>query len=76
MRFPKVQCVELEVSDWDPPPSTGAALRALAAELRLYSSTIVRIVFVQDFDRTTVVAVDGICRVDSEINTELLWRER
>ncbi|KAF8184223.1 hypothetical protein BJ912DRAFT_853209, partial [Pholiota molesta] len=76
MRFPKIQSVEFEVTEWDPPPSSPAALRALAGELRLYSPSVLRIIFVQNFDRTVVTAVDGICRVDPEISTDLLWRER
>lgn len=76
MRFPKIQSLEFEVSEWDPPPSSPAALRALASELRLYNPSVIRVVFVQDFDRTAVIAVDGICRVDREISTDLLWREK
>ncbi|KAF8959172.1 hypothetical protein BDZ97DRAFT_1906272 [Flammula alnicola] len=76
MRFPKIQSVEFEVTEWDPPPSSPAALRALAGELRLYNPSVIRVVFVQDFDRTLVTAVDGICRVDKEISTDLLWREK
>ncbi|KAF9476202.1 hypothetical protein BDN70DRAFT_863655 [Pholiota conissans] len=76
MRFPSIQSVEFEVTEWDPPPSSPAALRALGGELRLYSPSVVRIIFVQDFERSVVAAVDGICRVDPEISTDLLWRER
>lgn len=76
MRFPRIQSVEFEVTEWDPPPSSPAALRALAGELRLYSPSVNRIVFVQDFDRIVVTAIDGICRVDTEISSDLLWREK
>ncbi|KAH9480084.1 hypothetical protein JR316_0006681 [Psilocybe cubensis] len=76
MRFPQIRSIELEVSNWQPPPSSPAALRALASELRLYNPTVTKIVFVHDFDRSVVTAVKGICRVDPEINTDLLWREK
>ncbi|KDR77586.1 hypothetical protein GALMADRAFT_138672 [Galerina marginata CBS 339.88] len=76
MRFPKIQSVEFEVSEWQPPPSSPLALRALGGELRLYNPSVLRMVFVHDFDRSVVTAVDGICRVDTEISTELLWREK
>lgn len=76
MRFPQIRSVEFEVSEWQPPPSSPAALRALASELRLYNPSITKVVFVHDFDRSVVTAVDGICRVDPEISTDLLWREK
>ncbi|KAF9034373.1 hypothetical protein BJ165DRAFT_678808 [Panaeolus papilionaceus] len=76
MRFPKIQCVEFEVSQWEPPPRSHAALRALASELRLYIPSISRVIFVNEFDRTVVTVFQGICRVDGELNTELLWREK
>ncbi|KAF8892778.1 hypothetical protein CPB84DRAFT_1816214 [Gymnopilus junonius] len=75
MRFPKIHSVEFEVSEWLPPPSSAPALRALAGELRLYNPSVQKVVFVHNFDRSVVTAVNGALRVDPEINTELLWRE-
>jgi len=76
MRFPKLQSVEFEVSGWQPSPSSYPALRALAGELRLYNPSVVKMIFVNDFDRSVVTAVNGVCRVDTETSTELLWREK
>ncbi|KAF9448780.1 hypothetical protein P691DRAFT_800280 [Macrolepiota fuliginosa MF-IS2] len=75
MRLPRIQCIEVEVSDWVPPPSTPPAFRALASEMRLYTPTVLRVVFVHNFDRTVVTVVDGVCRMDNDANHELLWRE-
>ncbi|KAF8073383.1 hypothetical protein FPV67DRAFT_742317 [Lyophyllum atratum] len=75
MRLPRVQCVEVEVSEWMPAPDSPPAFRALASEMRLYSPTITRVVFVNDFDRTVVTAVDGVCRMDADISIDILWRE-
>ncbi|TDL19215.1 hypothetical protein BD410DRAFT_774241 [Rickenella mellea] len=74
MRLRKLRTIELEVSDWDPAP-TPPALRALASELRLYRPSIACVVFVQDFTRTVVRAMNGICVIDAETNSDNLWRE-
>ncbi|KAF5360522.1 hypothetical protein D9756_004507 [Leucocoprinus leucothites] len=75
MRLPRIQCVEVEVSDWIPPPSSPPAFRALASEMRLYTPSVSRVVFVHNFDRTVVSVVDGVCRMDNDASCELLWRE-
>ncbi|KAL0960533.1 hypothetical protein HGRIS_005571 [Hohenbuehelia grisea] len=75
MRLPRIQSIEVEVSDWKPPPSSVPAFRALAMELRLYCPTVTRIVFVHDFDRTVVSVMNGICVIDSDISTDMLWSE-
>ncbi|KAI0072214.1 hypothetical protein K474DRAFT_1668126 [Panus rudis PR-1116 ss-1] len=76
MRLPGLQCVELEVSDWEPAPTrTVAALRSLTFELRLYCPSISRVVFVYDLDRYVMKVVDHSCVVDQDVNPELLWRE-
>lgn len=75
MRLPRVQCIEVEVSEWSPPPSSPPAFRALASEMRLYSPTVTRVVFVHEFDRTVITAFDGVCRLDEDINIDILWRE-
>ncbi|KAF8997183.1 hypothetical protein BDQ17DRAFT_1363545 [Cyathus striatus] len=59
MRLPRIQCVEVEVSEW----------------LRLYSPTVNRVVFVHEFDRTVVTSFDGMCRIDNDVSTDILWRE-
>lgn len=75
MRLPRLQCVELEVSEWDPPPMTPAALRALTYELRIYCPSITRIIFVYDFDRVVMNFVDNVCVLDNDSATDTLWRE-
>ncbi|KAG6829434.1 hypothetical protein H0H87_011418 [Tephrocybe sp. NHM501043] len=75
MRLPRVQCVEVDVSEWVPAPASPPAFRALVSEMRLYSPSITRVVFVNDFDRTVVTAVNGVCRIDSDVSTDILWRD-
>ncbi|KAG5642991.1 hypothetical protein DXG03_001807 [Asterophora parasitica] len=69
------ECVEVEVSEWVPAPDSPAAFRALASEMRLYNPFVSRVVFVNDFNRTVVTAVDGVCKVDTDVNMDFLWRE-
>ncbi|KLO10098.1 hypothetical protein SCHPADRAFT_943134 [Schizopora paradoxa] len=73
-RLRKLQAVELEVTDWEPPPSP-QAMRALASELRLYCTTVQCVVFVADFERTMMRVVDGFFKVDYDTNLDNLWRE-
>ena len=75
MKLKMLQCLEVEVSEWVPPPSTTAAFRALASELRLYCPTITSVVFVLDFERTLVTITNGVCTVNHDAGTDLLWRE-
>ncbi|EIN12198.1 hypothetical protein PUNSTDRAFT_130467 [Punctularia strigosozonata HHB-11173 SS5] len=75
MHLPHLKCVEFEVSEWQPAPTSRGALRALASELRLYCPSIVCVVFVYDFERYVVRARDGMCVVDQDASTENLWRE-
>ncbi|TFK48841.1 hypothetical protein OE88DRAFT_512158 [Heliocybe sulcata] len=74
-RMRRLDCVELDISQWEPEPTSDAALRALAGELRIYCSSISRIVFVCDFERYLVRIVEGHRAIDEETTTELLWRE-
>ncbi|KAK0244670.1 hypothetical protein EDD85DRAFT_207831 [Armillaria nabsnona] len=74
MRLPRLDCIEVEVSGWQPVPSTLAAFRALASELRLYCPTVVMVVFVHEFERTVISYMDGVYRIDEEVGPELLWR--
>jgi len=75
MRLYRLQAVEVEVSHWEPAPTTPAALRALTYELRLYCPSVSRVVFVYDFDRVAMKMVNGACVLDGEANTESLWRD-
>ncbi|EAU80908.2 hypothetical protein CC1G_03084 [Coprinopsis cinerea okayama7 len=75
MRLPVLQCIEIEVSEWDPVPSTPAAFRALASELRIYCPSATVVVFVHDFERTVVTMSGGLRTVDDDPYTEHLWRE-
>ena len=75
MRFPHLQCVEVEVSDWDPAPMTQAALRALTFELRIYCPTVSTVIFVYDFDRVVTRVTDNVCVLDHEAMADTLWRE-
>ncbi|KAJ7182219.1 hypothetical protein C8R43DRAFT_910805 [Mycena crocata] len=77
MRFRFLRCIEVDVSAWTPPPTSSPALRALAAELRLYCRAVHTIVFVGlDFERTVVSAgTTGVLRIDDDARPELFWRE-
>ncbi|OCH92821.1 hypothetical protein OBBRIDRAFT_811454 [Obba rivulosa] len=75
MRFSKLRCIEVDVSEWEPPPTHPAAMRALACELRLYCSTVTCVVFVYDFERLSVSVVDNLCVPDDDIVADNLWRE-
>ncbi|KAF7292691.1 hypothetical protein MIND_01167300 [Mycena indigotica] len=79
IRLSALRCVELDVTSWKPPPSSSPALRALAAELRLYCKDITTIVFVHGEDlQRTIVAVDavtGVLKVDRSAMPDHLWRE-
>jgi hypothetical protein len=75
MRLPRVQCIEVEVSEWAPPPTTPPAFRALTNEIRLYSPNIMRVIFVDDFERTAVTVSAGVCKIDRDANFEFLWRD-
>ncbi|RDX48764.1 hypothetical protein OH76DRAFT_1472247 [Lentinus brumalis] len=75
MRIPQLRCIEVDVSDWDPPPTHTAALRALTCELRLYCPFITTVVFVYDFERHLMKVVDGLVVYDEDAVTENLWRE-
>ncbi|KAI0642884.1 hypothetical protein C8Q79DRAFT_915918 [Trametes meyenii] len=75
MRLPQLRCIEVDVSDWDPPPTHAAALRALTHELRLYCPTVTTVSYVYQFDRH-LVRLDGHLAVyDEDGLTDTLWRE-
>ena len=75
MNFTRLQCVELEVSEWDPAPMTPAALRALTFELRIYCPSVWRVIFVYDFDRVVMKVEDNVCVLDHDIAADALWRD-
>lgn len=77
MRLPALQTLELEITEWEPPPSTTEAFRALAKELRLYCPTVSSIILVLDFERTLITVKDGYFTVKMTVDTgvDLLWRE-
>ena len=75
MKFAHLQCVELDVSEWDPAPMSPAALRSLTFELRIYCPTVTKVVFVYDFDRAVTKVADNMCVLDSEAMPETFWRE-
>ncbi|KAF9219150.1 hypothetical protein BS17DRAFT_798280 [Gyrodon lividus] len=74
-RLSFLECVEVDVSEWEPSPPVPAGVRALAYELRLYCPSVERVIFVKDFERTVITAVDGICALDCDTNIENIWRE-
>lgn len=75
MRLPQLRCIEVDVSEWDPPPTHAAALRAVAYEVRLYCPTVATIVFVYEFERHLVRVVGGLAVYDEDAVAENLWRE-
>lgn len=75
MNLPLLQCIEVDVSEWEPAPMTPAALRALMFELRIYCPTVARMIFVYDFDRVVMKVEDNRCVLDSDAAPDTLWRE-
>lgn len=74
-RLNYLKCVEVDVSEWEPPPSIPAGVRALASELRLYCPSLQQVIFVNDFERTVITASRGTYAVDYDSDTENIWRE-
>ena len=78
--LPCIECVEVEVTDWDPPPTSFQALRAITNELRIYCRTVKKLVFVYDFDRVVITVLDdgaGECVLEEEHGgaADVIWRE-
>lgn len=75
MQLRHLYAVELEVTDWEPPPSP-QAMRALAAELRLYCPSVEVFIFVVEFERTLVRVRNGYCTVEMNPNyaLDIIWR--
>lgn len=79
-RLPFIECVEVEVTDWDPPPMSFPALRAITNELRLYCRTVKKVVFVYDFDRLVITATDdgagrNVLEEENGGGADVIWRE-
>ncbi|KAI0312255.1 hypothetical protein OF83DRAFT_1087139 [Amylostereum chailletii] len=70
-----LQCTELDVSTWDPPPVSVPAMRALASELHIYCPSVTAIIFLHDLEPTIVRIVNGIWRVDHDVVPDTLWRD-
>lgn len=76
MRLGLLRCIEVDVSAWNPPPSSSPAFRALAAELRLYCHDVDTVIFVQEFERTVVnTTATRVLKIDDDAVPELIWRE-
>ncbi|KAI0369412.1 hypothetical protein BV20DRAFT_1020809 [Pilatotrama ljubarskyi] len=75
MRLPQLRCIEVDVSDWDPPPTHAAALRALTHELRLYCPSVTSVVYVYDFERHLVRMEGHVATYDEDAATDNIWRE-
>ncbi|KAN0131499.1 hypothetical protein V8E53_010607 [Lactarius tabidus] len=73
-RLCKLRSAELDVSEWEPPPVSFLALRALARELHLYIPSISTLVFVRDLEPTVLRAVDGIWSPGDDIIADTVWR--
>ncbi|KAF9649428.1 hypothetical protein BDM02DRAFT_3186321 [Thelephora ganbajun] len=78
--LPCIECVEVEVTDWDPPPMSFLALRAITNELRLYCRTVKKIVFVYDFDRVVITVLDDgaggyVLEEEHGGAADVIWRE-
>ncbi|KAI0051490.1 hypothetical protein FA95DRAFT_282733 [Auriscalpium vulgare] len=74
-RLSQLRATELEVSDWEPPPTSFAAMRALASELHMYCPSVNVVVFSRNFESKVLMSVDGLWRMDEETTADLIWRE-
>ncbi|KAJ7624598.1 hypothetical protein FB45DRAFT_869508 [Roridomyces roridus] len=76
MRLRRLRCLEVDISQWSPPPTSSPALRALAAELRLYCPDVSTVVFVHEFERTVVnTTLGSVLKIDDAAAPESMWRE-
>lgn len=78
--LPRIECIEVEVTDWDPSPMSFSALRAITRELRLYCQTVKKVVFVYDFDRVVVTTSEEgtggyVLEEEDGGATDVIWRE-
>ena len=70
----ELRSAELDVSGWEPPPVSFAALRGLARELHLFVPSISLLVFVRDLEPTVLRFTDGIWRMTDDITVDTVWR--
>lgn len=64
----------MDVSEWEPPPVSFLAPRALARELHMYIPSISTLVFVRDLEPTVLRAVGGIWTPRDDIIAETVWK--
>lgn len=70
----KLRSAELDVSEWEPPPVSFLALRALARELHLYVPSVSTLVFVRDLEPTVLRVVGGKWSAGDDIVADTVWR--
>lgn len=70
----ELRSAELDISEWEPPPDSFAALRGLARELHLFVPSIATVVFVRDLEPTVLRAVDGLWQIADSTIADTLWR--
>lgn len=70
----ELRCAELDVSEWEPPPVSFAALRGLAREIQLYVPSIAMLVFMRDLEPTVLGAVNGLWRLSGDNTFDTVWR--
>lgn len=77
MRLRRLQCLEVEVSGWNPLPLTLTAFRSLFRELRMYCPSVTKTIFVHDYERTVVLydTRRNVYELDEENSSDTLWRE-
>ena len=73
-RLRELRSAELDVSEWEPPPVSFAALRGLAREIRLYAPSIATLVFMRDLEPTVLRAADGVWHLAGDIAVDTIWR--
>ena len=73
-RLRELRSAELDVSEWEPPPVSFAALRGLAREFQLYVPSIAVLVFMRDLEPTALQAVDGLWHLAGDIAVDTIWR--
>jgi len=73
-RLPELRSVELDVSEWEPPPVSFPAQRGLARELRLFVPSVVTVVFVRDLEPTVLRAMNGLWHLRDDVNVDMAWR--
>ncbi|KAF8268534.1 hypothetical protein EI94DRAFT_1144384 [Lactarius quietus] len=73
-RLRELRSAELDVSEWEPPPVSFLALRALAREVHLYIPSVSTLVFVRDLEPIVLRAVGGIWSPGDDIIADTVWR--